>query len=415
MRGRTTMCSGTILHVNAVGLMADLEVARDRSLARRPFVIAREDVPRAVIQDLSPAAYREGVRRGMLAGYAQKLVPGLVIRPPRFELYREADERLWALGMEFTPLVERAGRGHLFIDLAGTSRLFGAPEDAAGRLRRRIVEDLGIYPSLALASSKTVSKVATRVFRPSGFAVLMPHEETRLIRLQPVELLPGIGPVLKERLILLDIENIGELADLKPSEAEALGPRGTELTARAAGLDNSPVNPELPEKRSIRSAVTLEPDTSDLEVLRVHLRRLAAEAGFRMRKDNMGARAVRLDLVYTDGKEQSASETLNQVLVRDAELMQCVWKLVQRLACRRVRFRRVGVVFSRLSPAGPELDLFEPKESKSIRLQGALDRVHDKYGFAALAPGALFAAGIGTEPFAAQTPGRALGYGDAGW
>lgn len=409
------MSSGTILHVNAVGFMADLEIARDRSLARRPFVIAREGVPRAVIQDLSPAAYREGVRRGMLISYAQKLVPGLVIRPPRFDVYQEADARLWALGMEFTPLVERAGRGHLFIDLAGTSRLYGMPEDAASRLRWRIAEDLGIYPSLALASSKTASKVATRVFRPSGFAVLMPHEETSLIRLQPVELLPGIGPVLKERLTLLDIENIGELANLKPREADALGPRGRELTARAAGLDYSPVNPELPEKRSVRVAVTFEPDIADLEILRIHVRRLVAEAGFRMRQDNMGTQAVRLDLVYTDGKEQSTSETLKQVLVRDAELMQCVWNLVQSLTFRRVRLRRAALVLSHLSPAGPELDLFEPHESKSMRLQGVLDRVHDKYGFAALAPCALFAAGIGTGPFSAKTAGQALRYGDAGW
>lgn len=409
------MSSGTILHVNAVGLMADLEVANDRSLARRPFVIAREDVPRAVIQDLSPAAYREGIRRGMMVGYAQKLVHGLVIRPPRFDLYRAADARLWTLGMEFTPLVERAGRGHLFIDLTGTSRLFGMPEDAAGRLRRRIVEDLGIYPSLALASSKTVSKVATRVFRPSGFAVLMPHEETRLVRLQPVELLPGIGPVLKDRLKLLDIENIGELADLKPFEAEALGPRGMELTARAGGMDNSPVNPEPPEKRSIKVAQTFEPDTSDLEILRIHLRRLVAEAGFRMRKDNLGTMAIRLECAYTDGKEQSASETVKQVLVRDAELMPCVWKLMQRLASRRVRLRRLGLTFSHLSSAGPELDLFEPQESKSIRLQGVLDRVHDKYGFAALAPGVLLTAGGGLESFSIRMSAGAVSHGETEW
>ena len=45
---------GTVLHVNAVGLMAAIEENLDRGLKARPFVVAREGAVRAVVLDLSP-------------------------------------------------------------------------------------------------------------------------------------------------------------------------------------------------------------------------------------------------------------------------------------------------------------------------------------------------------------------------
>ena len=385
---------GTVLHVNAVGLMAAIEENLDRGLRARPFVVAREGAVRAVVLDLSPEAHREGVRRGMMLSLALRRVPGLVVRQPRPERYRAADETMWRIGMSFSPLVEKAGRGHLFIDLAGTSRINGTPEDATQKIRMRIMEETGLTPSFALASNKTVSKVATRVFRPGGFVALLPHEEGTLVRLQPVELLPGVGPVLRDRLGLLDIEAIGGLADLGAFEARAIGPRGPDLVARARGIDDSPVNPEPPERRCLRDAVVLEPDTAEAEVLRLHLARLSATLGFAARRENLGVRKVAISLDYSDGRSVSSSLRLARLLTRDDEIAEASWTAAQRAVGRRVRVRRLAVELSEFGAAGPELDLFEPALSKSARLQSALDRVHGKYGFPALTPCVFLSAGL---------------------
>ncbi len=183
------MGSGTILHVNAVGLMAAIEEGLDPVLRGRPFVVANEGSARAVVLDVSHLAHREGLRRGMPLALVCNLVPGLAVRPPRAELYRGAEERLWRIALEYTPLVERAGPGHLFIDLSGTTRLYGAPEDATQRFRSRVLSETGLMPALALSSTKTASKVATRVFRPGGFIALSSGEENLLVRRQPASLL----------------------------------------------------------------------------------------------------------------------------------------------------------------------------------------------------------------------------------
>jgi len=384
---------GTVLHVNAVGLMAAIEEARDRSLRTRPFVVAREAIPRSIVLDLSPEAHREGIRRGMMLSLALRRLPGLAVREPRPELYRVADETMWRIGMSFSPLVEKAGQGHLFIDLAGTSRLNGPPEDATQRIRLRIMEETGITPSFALASNKTVSKIATRVFRPGGFIAFLPHEERNLVRLQPVELLPGVGIALRDRLVLLDIENIGALADLGTFEARAIGPRGPDLVIRARCVDDSPVNPEPPERRSLSGTAVFEPDTVESERIRLHLSCVAATLGFAARKENLGTGKVTVRLDYTDGRSGSASLRAPRLLTMDDEIAAAAWAAAQKALERRVRVRRLSLELSEFGAAGPELDLFEPAEAKSVRLQSALDRVHGKYGFPALAPCALLAAG----------------------
>jgi DNA polymerase-4 len=378
------MSSGTILHVNAVGIMAALEEGLDQSLRGRPFVVANLDAPRSVVLDLSPQAHHEGLRRGMVLSLARNLCKDLEVKAPRPGLYGTAEERLWRIGLEYTPLVERAGRGHLFIDLRGTTRLFGAPEDAAQKLRKAIKEETGLSPSIALSTNKTVSKVATRVFRPAGFVALSPNEESGLIRMQPVGLLPGVGPVLLGRFSLLSIDEIGDLADLSECEARAIGPRGSELVTRAQGVDTSPVDPEPPERRAVSGEVVFEPDIIESEVLRLRLESLVAELGFALRKEGRGAKRAAVELGYTDGVRSFGMARIARVVARDDELASIAKTALEAAHKRRVRIRLLKVRLSEIESAGPELDLFEPEDAKLSKLQTALDKIHCRFGFAAL-------------------------------
>lgn len=378
------MSAGTVLHVNAVGFMAALEENLDTALRGRPFVIANQLAPRAVVLDLSREAYREGVRRGMLLAQAFRVLSGLVVRAPRPEVYTSANEALDKICRSYSPQVEMAGRGHVFADLSGTGRLNGPPEDVSQKIRRDILSATGLRPVLALAGSKTVSKVATRVVRPAGFIALSPREENTLLRHQPVEYLPGIGAVLSRRLELLDIREIGDLAELTDEEARALGPRGPELAARARGEDFLPVDSVPPERRTERGACMFEPDVADPQLLRPRLESLASELAYSLRRQGLGARRMLVELLYADGRRSTASTRFPRILARDDEVIHAARISFLRARTRRVRVRRIFVELSDLASGGPELDLFEPAESRLALLQSTLDRVRARYGFSAL-------------------------------
>ncbi|MDQ7795602.1 MAG: hypothetical protein RDU47_02395 [Spirochaetia bacterium] len=404
------MTSGTIIHVNVIGLMAAVEEIVDPGVRGRPFVVARPDIPRAIVLDLSPEAYREGVRRGMLVQTACARVRALKVVPPRPELYEKVDQSLLEAAFCFTPLVERAGRGHLFLDVNGTRRLFGSPEDAARRLLGEIADQTGLVPTVALASTKTAAKVASRVFRPFGFAPLSVNDEGELVARQPVELLPGVGVKLLPRLISLEIGEIGTLASLSMDEAQAISARGPELVLRARCVDDSPVNPEPPSRRMLAGETVFEPDCADPDLLAWRAREIVAELGFRMRKEGFGAHFVMAKLVYTDGAVASRSVRAGQgaSFVADIQLYEAAERAVRQAWERRVRVRKLQIELGGFEPAGPELDLFEPlpffkaepeidstgiqtrRIAMHMRVQSALDRVHGKYGQSAIVPAAAF-------------------------
>lgn len=388
------MAAGTIVHVNAVGMLASVEEGKDPSLRKRPFVVANPVAVRAVVVDVSSAAHREGVRRGMSLSSALYRVPGLEVRPPRYEFCKAVDAELMKQSLAFTPLVERAGVGHIFLDLAGTRRLWGAPEDAVQALRQAIAGCTGLWPALAIASNKTVCKVATRVFRPGGFVALSANEEGPLVRRQPVTLLPGVGPVLSARLALLGIGVIGELADLSGAEAQALGLRGRELVARARGLDESPVNPCAPERRAVRAEYLFEPDCAEPSLMRLRLRALSQELAFALRTQGMGARRAVVGITYTDGATSDGSMRAAGLPVRDDEVFALACAAFERARTRRVRVRTLRLALSEFVSAGAELDLFEPADMKKVRLQTALDRVRSRYGQEGVRPCAMLVCGV---------------------
>jgi len=221
--------------------------------------------------------------------------------------------------------------------------------------------------------------VATRVFRPSGFIALSSNEESIVLRHQPVVLLPGIGPVLLGRLSLLDIEEIGQIADLSAAEARALGPQGIELVMRARGVDASPVNPAPIERRTVSGTVVFEPDTSNPELVKIRLWGLVAELGFSLRKANLGARKALVVISYTDGVAGRAMAKTGRLCVRDDELFLLAVQAFERAKTRRVRVRRLELMFSGIDAAGATLDLFEPEDLRLSRLQNALDKVHSRF------------------------------------
>lgn len=449
----------TIVHVNAVGLMSGVESATDASLRGRPFIVASGGRSRAVVLDVSPEAYREGLSPGMPLALALARVPDSTVIPPHPDMYREADMALRNIALSFTPLVERAGSGHLFIDLAGTSRMLGAPADAMQKLRRTIIDTTGLRPALALSSHRTASKVATRVFRPGGFAVLSSRDETVILRQQPVGLLPGVGPVLDSRLIMLGIDDIGRLADLDHQEALAVGQRGPELVARARCSDDGPVVPDRDTRASVDGDVVFEPDTTDPGILRSGLWRIASDLAFSLRKRGLGFRRATVTVTYVDGaidratrpaahsgrscgsryngagerpdasighkpEQRTALPVPGRLAMRDDEALALAMAALAAALHRRVRVRRISLELSGMEPAGRDLDLFEPEPlpepvhmpvrsaadtaERLQRIQNAADALRNRYGRSAVGP--CFALRIASDPPGPGSPGTATAF-----
>lgn len=381
------MGEAAIIHVNIVDYPAAIAQAHDPSLAHRPFVVAAESGARRIVLSPSQLARAEGIERGMSLASAQHQLSSLTVLslPPR--LIARADEALSKIMDTYSPTIQGERGGHLYLDMSGTSRLFGPVVDSALRLRRQIRESVGLEAAVAVGSNKLVAKIGTRAVRPYGLAEIRSGEEAAFLSSQSVDLLTGVGAVTKKLLTAVGITEIGELARLTDEEVLAfLGPRGLSLRDSARGLDNRPFAQRVSRDRAIRRSVDFNEPVAALTAIKAAVVSAASDAALALRSENLGCGKVTITLRYSDAQESApAHSTAPLQWSSDTEIEEAAWSAAGRAFTRRVRLVGFHLTLSSLSPTLYSGDLFaSPAEGKHTAVQGAVDAIRHRYGAASL-------------------------------
>jgi len=389
MRYNMTSKVSAIVHINVTGFASSVAMARDRSLQDRVFVVAEPRAGRAVLLDVSPRALEEGLTPGMALSDAKRRVRHLQVLAPDPGAMKRASEELLAAVRPFAPLVEQMPGGHLYLDLSGTSRLFGPPADTAIRIRRNIIEKLNMDPALAVAPNKLTAKVATRTLRPAGFAAIRVDEAADFLSWQDIGLLSGIGPALIRLLHTAGLYTIGDLAELSDNEARILlGKHYKTVLQYARGIDTEPVYDCAKGPPRIQRELRFPGAVSEREVLRGALMALTEEAGMSLRQQRLTARFLSLGLHYADGIQRWAKKRCSAPLSMDQALFSEAEACLATAMDRRVRIGMIALELSGLEQDYGEGDLFIPESEGSRKgLQRAIDRSRRRFGMGALVRG----------------------------
>jgi DNA polymerase-4 len=283
-------------------------------------------------------------------------------------------------------VVQNDRDGHLYIDLAGTTRLFGPRIDCAVRLRNSIAAETGLDPSMAIASNKLVAKVATRAIRPSGLACISPGDEATFLSPQDATLLPGIGPSLRRLLAVAALHEIGDIARLNDSQTVALfGKQGFALRSAARGEDSTRVDPVDITIRTIHRRIDFSEPVIDEQSVHAAILQASEDAGLEMRKSLLQASVVRVTLAYADGARSQGTIRSAKRLLLDSELASAASEALFHARSRRIRLQGLSVSLEGLAPALREPDLFTiVQDTKKERIQYAADLIRIKFGMASV-------------------------------
>jgi hypothetical protein len=166
----------TILHADLDAFFASVEQRDDPSLRGRPVVVGG-----GVVLAASYEAKAYGVETAMGGRRARRLCPDAIVVPPRMSAYAEASKAVYRVFDDTTPLVEGLSIDEAFLDVRGMQRIAGSPVEIAVRLRRRVLDEVGLPLTVGVARTKFLAKVASGVAKPDGLLVVPPDCELEFL------------------------------------------------------------------------------------------------------------------------------------------------------------------------------------------------------------------------------------------
>jgi DNA polymerase-4 len=314
------------------------------------------------------------------------MLPSLQLVSPDAASKAKADAAITEIALRYSPSIQCDTGGHLYLDVEGTTRLFGPSVDCAVRIRNEMHERLHLEPAVAVAANKLVAKIGTRAIRPCGITQIRDGDEASFLSRQDISLLPGVGPSIRGLLLVAGIREIGQIAALDDSQVIAfLGKRGLALRDASRGLDFSPLDSKALGQRKIFRRVDFTEPVCELAAFRAAVIAASEDAGLEMRIQRLGCSTVHISLAWSDGFSTEAFQRTKGQWVIDRELMVSSWQVAVKAMNRRVRIVAFTLSLKDLAPALKEPDLFEMEgPTKEERLQSAIDEARSRFGPAIL-------------------------------
>jgi DNA polymerase-4 len=382
VRTYVRMGEATILHADLDAFYASVEQRDDRRLRGRPVIVGA-----GVVLAASYEAKVHGVRTAMSGAQARRLCPHAVVVEPRMSAYAEASKAVYRVFEDTTPLVEGLSIDEAFLDVRGLRRISGPPTEIAVRLRRRVLERVGLPITVGVARTKFLAKVASGVAKPDGLLVVPPDGELAFLHPLPVERLWGVGPVTAGKLRDRGITTVGEVAQLAEAALVSMLGRasGRHLHALAHNRDPRPVQVGR-RRRSIGSQRALgrsprSPDAVDAVVVA-----LVDRVTRRMRAAGRVGRTVVLRLRFDDFSRATRSHTLPQATAQTQSILVTVRGLLTTAmpTIERQGLTLVGVAVGNLEDdSAVQLTLPLDRHSGGA-LDAALDEVRKRFGSSAI-------------------------------
>jgi len=366
---------------------ASIEQLDNSRLKGKPVIVGGST--RGVVSTASYEARTFGVRSAMPIFEAKRLCPDGIYLPVRMSRYREVSDKVMSVVEEFSPLVERISIDEAFLDISGTEKLHGTPEDVGFKIKRRIKEDTSLTCSIGIAPNKFLAKIASDINKPDGLTIITEHKVQKFLSNLPVGKLPGVGDKTLKELKKLGIRFASDILKY-PEEAfkKRFGKFGQRLIELAEGIDESPVSPYT-EAKSISSEDTLPEDTNNVEVLKRWLMSQAEVVGRRLRKANLKGRTITLKLKYSDFRSVSRSRTLNMPSNATKTIFDTASALLENYG-RPAKVRLIGVGVSNFEEPTIQYQLFDNRdiaEKKFQKVDQAIDQLTDKFGISIIKRG----------------------------
>lgn len=363
-----------------------VERLTDSRLVGKPVIVGGGD--RGVVAACSYEARKFGVHSGMPARTAKMLCPEAIFVKGDYESYSKYSTLVTQLVTERAPVVEKASIDEFYLDLTGMDRYYDCYQWAED-LRNHVFKETGLTNSMALSTSKTISKIAVGTVKPDRSTFVPAGNEVQFLKPLRVEKMPMIGDKTSHMLHTMGIFTLGDLAEIPLKVLQRVfGKNGTWMWERAHGIDYSEVIP-YSEQKSMSKESTFNSDTTDTAFLRQQIIMMVSELSFDLRKSKFTTGCVAVKIRYSDFDTQTRQIAISYT-ASDHTIRQHALELFDKLYNRRMQIRLIGVRLTKLAGGGSQLNIFD-NSSIIGPLYHAMDKVRLRYGLGSVIPASTLA------------------------
>jgi DNA polymerase-4 len=328
-----------------------------------------------------------GVKTAEAIWQAKQKCPDLITLPPDYEKYEQFSRAAKAIYEKYTDKIEPFGIDECWLDVTGSTMLFGTGEEIAHKIRREIKETLGITVSVGVSFNKIFAKLGSDMKKPDAVTVISPENFREKVHPLPVGDLLFVGKNTAQKLNSIGVFSIGDLTLIgEESLRRILGKNGLDLRRYALGLDNSPVS-DINDKttpKSIGKSVTGGTDFTNNDEVWQTILALSEEISEKLRRERLYAGGVQVhirDAEFVTKEPSRALATPTDLTVTIAEAAMALFKesYFWELPLRSVGVRAIHLK----SDVGAEqTDIFSDAElsAKKEKLEDSVHAIREKFG-----------------------------------
>jgi DNA polymerase-4 len=275
----------------------------------------------------------------------------------------------------FTPEVRRVSIDEAFLDMTGTERLWGSPQETATAIKAAVRAETGLSISVGVAPTPYLAKIASGLKKPDGLVIVEPGEEAEFMLALPIGKLWGAGEKTQDRFRELGISTIAQLASISELNLESLfGKAGGHFLFEASRGRGHGLMEGRVEARSLSSETTFEWDIVDRDELEGVLLGLSDEICYRLWNEGLSSRCLFLKLRLGDFSTLSRRRTRSVPYLDTGSAYADARSLLDSVWNGMSPIRLLGLGFGDLEPANTprQGELFPEGDDKAQRADAAV-------------------------------------------
>ncbi len=328
-----------------------------------------------------------GVKTGEAIWEAQKKCPELVIVPPTFSEYAKYSNIVREIYKRYTNQIEPYGMDECWLDVTGSTRLFGSGVSIAHSIRKAVKDETGLTVSVGVSFNKIFAKLGSDFKKPDAVTVITSQNYKNIVWPLKANELLGVGSSTLKKLASMGIFTIGDIANA-PVEVlqHRLGKWGAMLYNYANGFECQTVTDQdyTHTAKSIGHGITCTADlNSNTEVKNVILY-LLQEVSHRLRECGAKAGGVALTIKYSNLEFHDCQCKLSSPTVSMRQMLKAAMDLFflnhkGNRPVRSVTVRATNLVYDSY---GSQTSLFydAQKEEKENRAEDTMELINNRFG-----------------------------------